>query len=342
VGVIVLGPDQEIDFANTRARDLLGAAGDADVDARWRQLRPTLANAFHSARNNAPALTAPADVTIEAGALDRRLRIQIHQLAENEYVGHLLVIQEAERAAAIDAVLRHAVLDRGLSSLFSHVAHDLKGLLNVMTMNVEILSRISQTVGALPPDQAATAARCASVAQRELARLDRTLGVVLDRSAIEQAEPRRFDLRPTCQALAALVAARASRQHVAVALELPDEPVDIIGRSDRVYGAILNLLINALDAMPDGGTLRLGVAHAGHAQPPHDVRVTVCDTGPGVDPDLTAKIWGLHYSTKLGGTGLGLYVTRAVAEAHGGRVSYHRNPDGGACFVVELPTALRS
>jgi signal transduction histidine kinase len=335
VGVIVVGPDQEVDFASARARALLGVTTDAELEQRWGQLKRSLAKAFRSPADSA-APAVETTVMVEAGGTGQDLRVQIYDIAEEDCIGHLLILQHAERAAAIESALRHATLDRGLSSLYRHQAHDLKGLLNVITMNVEILSRVSQGAGAVPADQAAIAERCATVARRELARLDRSLEVVLDRDAVEQAAPRRFDVRVTCQALAELVAARATRQGITVALHVPDRPAEIIGFSDRLHGAILNLIINAFDAMPNGGTLRLEVAHS------HSVQVTVCDTGAGIDPHLTGDLWRLHYTTKPGGTGIGLYVTRAVAEAHGGHASHHPNPEGGACFVLELPAAPRA
>jgi signal transduction histidine kinase len=136
-----------------------------------------------------------------------------------------------------------------------------------------------------------------------------------------------------CQALVELVSARARRQFVNISLDAPEQAAEVVGFPDRVHVALLNLIINALDAMPDGGSLRITVARTTM------VRVMVCDTGDGVDPASANDIWRLHYTTKPGGTGIGLHVTREVVEAHGGVVSQHANPGGGACFVIELPSA---
>jgi signal transduction histidine kinase len=160
--------------------------------------------------------------------------------------------------------------------------------------------------------------------------------VILDRDATDTDLPRRFDVRHTSRALADLVAARAHRQKVEIALDLGAEPAYVLGFVDRIHAALLNLIINALDAMPHGGALRIAVTRGAA------VRVEVCDTGQGVDAAIADEIWRLHYTTKAEGTGLGLYVTRAVAESHSGRATYFPNPNGGACFALELPVAPRA
>jgi signal transduction histidine kinase len=329
VGLLVLGRDLEVDYANARARELLVAKSEADLERRWRQLRSRLGKALDESKEG-----RPVEVTVngQGGSRGHSLRLQIFAIEEEECVGHLLVLQPAERAAAIEAALRHAAHSRSLASLFRDLAHDLKGLLNVIAMNVEILSRLPESDADFS-HRPGVAAKSADAVRRELARLDRSLEVILDRDASGREKPGRFDVRHTCRALADLIAARASRQHVKLVVTLGTEPAEIMGFSDRVHGAVLNLLINALDAMPEGGILQLDVTRTA------SIRVSVCDSGAGIDPKIVDRIWSLHYSSKPAGTGIGLYVTRAVVEAHGGRVSCHRNQDGGACFALEFPVA---
>jgi signal transduction histidine kinase len=332
VGIVVLGSDQDVDFANARARTLLAASTDSELEQRWHQLRQTLGRSLRTPTSSSGA-AVEVTVTLTENGPGKDLRVQIYDIAEEGCVGHLLVIQHAERASAIESALRHATHDRGMSSLFRDVAHDLKGLLNVIAMNVEILSRVSHSPGPLSADQAALAERSAQVVRRELARLDRSLGVLLDRNATERPTPQRFDVAMICRGLVELVGARARRQEVTLALQLPDHPAEVLGFSERIHGALLNLIVNALDAMPGGGTLSVEVQRSS------TIRILVSDTGPGVDSDLADQIWQLHFTNKPGGTGIGLYVARAVAEAHGGRVSQQRNSSGGACFIMELPAA---
>jgi two-component system sensor histidine kinase HydH len=97
----------------------------------------------------------------------------------------------------------------------------------------------------------------------------------------------------------------------------------------------LNLVVNALDAMPTGGTLELRVwQHAGTTF----LRVT--DTGPGIADDVLPNLWTRHHTTKPAGTGIGLHVARASVESHGGNIAYHRSDGGsGASFTMAFPKA---
>ena len=104
--------------------------------------------------------------------------------------------------------------------------------------------------------------------------------------------------------------------------------------ADMLYQALLNLLLNAMQAMPAGGQIRVG-AHL------HDGQVVVCveDEGPGLPPQAAAKIWDPFFTTKEQGTGLGLSIVRKMVESHGGRVEMENRREGGARAVIRLPLA---
>jgi signal transduction histidine kinase len=224
--------------------------------------------------------------------------------------------------------LRHAARDTALTSLARDAAHDLKGVLNIIAMNVELLSRVARDPNGHPA-AATQAERCTEVLQRKLRYLDRSIELILGSRAADAERPEPCDLREICERLVELVAGRAARQAVEVSLTAP-AATPVTGYPGRLQAALLALLVNALEAMPRGG--RLAVVVSG--MPPS---VRIGDSGPGIAPDRLADIWRLHYSTKAGGTGLGLPVARAIVESHGGTLSYHPNAEGGSSFVVELP-----
>jgi two-component system sensor histidine kinase HydH len=334
VGVVVLSPAGDVDFANARARTLLNVADDADFGGRWRDAARQLDSALRGAVAGQPA---PVEATVSVGGEDaetRRLRAQVFVVEEDDCVAHLVLLQHADRAAAIEASLRHASQNRGLASLYQDLAHDLKSVLNVIGLNLALLSRATSADGGSPADLQ-RAVHCGDVMRRELRRLDHAIDLILDRSLVERDVPETFDLGACCERVARLSAARAARQRVEVRVDLPAHPVSVTGFTDRVQGALLNLVVNALDAMPDGGTLELRAW-----QDAGTTHLRVADTGPGIPDEAVPLLWKLHHTTKPAGTGIGLHVARATVESHGGTIAYHRNDGGnGASFTMAFPGA---
>src|SRR5262245_4641857 len=140
-GVLVLDEKDRIAFVNERANRLLGTTSASDLEQLWPRLQQRLP------RLPAPiSASQPADAGIVLGLADgidgADVRVRTLDLDGDESGGRLLIIEPADRAAALEATFRHATRDRGLASLFRHLSHDVKGLLNVLSMNLEILTHV--------------------------------------------------------------------------------------------------------------------------------------------------------------------------------------------------------
>jgi signal transduction histidine kinase len=98
----------------------------------------------------------------------------------------------------------------------------------------------------------------------------------------------------------------------------------------------LNLILNAVQAMGEGGTLKLCVEPAGHS-----IRVTVGDSGPGIEPEKLKRIFEPFFSTKPGGTGLGLPIAQQIVAEHGGRLVLESSPGHGTTATVFLPGSVK-
>ncbi|OGU16858.1 MAG: hypothetical protein A2076_06270 [Geobacteraceae bacterium GWC2_53_11] len=111
-----------------------------------------------------------------------------------------------------------------------------------------------------------------------------------------------------------------------------DSGVSVRCGDDALHRLLLNLLANAMQAMPDGGAITLAVRSSGSM-----VELSVADTGPGINPDMRAELFTPFRTSKARGAGLGLAVCRKIAESCGGSISAEESPDGGALFLVKLP-----
>jgi signal transduction histidine kinase len=169
----------------------------------------------------------------------------------------------------------------------------------------------------------------------------------LDFARPPQLEPRPFEAREVAGQVLSLVAARAGQRGVCLECALPDQPVVIHADVGQFRQVLLNLLLNALDAVPERGTVLLamsagpGVPGAAAARD-RWLTLQVADTGCGLPPALGPRIFEPFISTKETGLGLGLSISKRIVEAHGGEIAAADRPGGGAVFTIRLPLPLQA
>jgi two-component system, NtrC family, sensor histidine kinase HydH len=218
------------------------------------------------------------------------------------------------------------------------------------------------------------------VVDEEITRLEQSVQALLDFARPPQLAKSTVDVRGLVSQTLELVSARAERQRVAVHCELPDQPVMVEADSGQIRQVLLNLLFNALDSVPVGGTIEVRAiaddiraaqsAAALHSDDDLSMRgllisqiglpsrhpavgqskdqselwssIHIADSGEGLPAELGDRIFEPFVSTKETGTGLGLPICRRIVEAHGGRIEAVNRAKGGAEFVVLLPRAVPS
>ena len=146
-----------------------------------------------------------------------------------------------------------------------------------------------------------------------------------------------IDVAALVQDVAGLVANDALIREVSVRLSLPPGPLTVRGDRIQLQQAMLNILMNALEAVGDGTEGRLVEVDA-RAADGYGVLIEVRDTGPGL-PVPAARIFEAFYTTKPSGMGMGLSIVRTIVDAHGGTIDAGNNPRGGAVVKIRLPLA---
>jgi two-component system sensor histidine kinase HydH len=205
------------------------------------------------------------------------------------------------------------------------VAHELRNPLTSVKGLVQVNLRDAVAHG-LPAEDL-------RVIEQEVRRMERTLQTFLDFARPPRPDRRRLDLAEVVERVYALVAGRARKQGVALRSLRPGGPTWVDGDRDQLQQLVLNLVLNALDAMPRGGAVEADL------RAPRDgaVELSVRDTGPGIPPHILPKVFETFVSSKETGIGLGLPVSRRIAEDHGGTLSAYNLPAEGACFTLRLP-----
>jgi signal transduction histidine kinase len=222
---------------------------------------------------------------------------------------------------------------RALARLYRTLGHDLKAPLNALTINLDLLKTSVTRYAPPEPLIRERQARYLKVLEDELARLNRSLVTFLAQAVPptqETAQP--FNLRELLMELISLIAPQARQQQVAVEVLLDERDMILEGQRDLLKQALLNMTVNALEAMPGGGRLTVKLeTRMGRAV------ILLRDSGAGIKPEDVEKIWELHYTTKKTGSGIGLYVARSVIESFGGTIGVEAADGQGTCFTVSLP-----
>ena len=245
--------------------------------------------------------------------------------------GTLVLLRDLATLRKVEAHLLEAGRFAVLAHLAGSLAHEIRNPLHSIGLNAGV---VQQYVGTTVKESGVRAmSESLQTIQEETRRLTDLLNNYLGLLK-SSPEPEPVDVRDVCRRVLQLLSYAAMKSRVELALEGDTELPAVVGVPDRLQQAVLNLVLNAIQAMPHGGRVALNTSASGGL-----VRVSVTDTGPGLPQDLAEKLFDTSVTTKPGGTGLGLPVVRLIAEAHGGSVWYRSDPGHGATFTLVLPSA---
>jgi signal transduction histidine kinase len=266
----------------------------------------------HHLDSDVASVRVAADGNIHA--LDRQLQ---HIVGRVEEVAARVQEQQREllRAEQLAAVGR----------LAAGVAHEVRNPLTGIKLLVEAALRPKNPTPLNDEDL--------RVIHGEIDRLEQTVQGFLDFARLPAPKRQPCDLRDVVARARDLTRARAEQQHVEVAVRVPSGPVPALVDPGQLTTVLVNLFLNAVDAMPHGGELGVELA----AAPGGGAQLTVTDTGPGIPPAVADRLFTPFVTTKPTGTGLGLSISRRIVEEHGGAVTAGNRPGGGARFLVTLP-----
>jgi len=221
------------------------------------------------------------------------------------------------------------------SEMARRVAHELKNPLTPIRMSASALARSSD----------ANTREAAEIILEETGRLEDRARAFSRYGRPPEGPPAEVDLD---ELLRTLVRRETGSEHgdETLRLDLEDDLPRVLGHHDPLERAVLNLVVNAREAMADDRTDRAAGAGASDEAPvtvrarteEGGVVITVDDRGPGLPEELMDRVWEADFTTRSRGTGLGLAIVRQTVEAHRGSVEAHNRSEGGASFRIHLPT----
>jgi len=210
-----------------------------------------------------------------------------------------------------------------LGQVASHVAHEVRNTLVPVTLYLSLLRRRLEEdrQGLEMVDKIAAG----------LTALDATVNDLLHFTSDRDPQWQTFCLWRLIEEVCTSLAPQLEAQRIELCCRVPRDRF-ITADPHMIRRALLNLALNALDAMPEGGRLTISACFDAKG-----VCIEVGDSGPGLSSEAAKRVFEPFYTTKQGGTGLGLTIVARIAEVHGGRVTVDRSPQGGALFCLHLP-----
>jgi two-component system NtrC family sensor kinase len=232
------------------------------------------------------------------------------------------------------AQLVHAERLAAVGELAAGVAHEINNPIASILAGVERLARWLKRAGGIEDERRAEASRVLEGLEAEVLRCRETTAKLMLLATPYRSVATWVDVNRAARDTLALLNHQMSRQQVKGVADLERDLPPVLGREGGVRGVCMNLAMNALQAMPEGGTLTLRTRRVGER-----VQIEIQDTGTGIDPAHLDRIWDPFFTTKpVGqGTGLGLSISRQVVHRHHGTITVESEPGRGTRFVVELP-----
>jgi signal transduction histidine kinase len=255
-----------------------------------------------------------------------RVQLALEFIEERgERIGALLTLRDAESVHRIEGEIELSRRLAAIGRLTSGVAHEVKNPINAIVVHLEVMK---QKLHEIDPDTR----RHMDVIGSEIRRLDRVVQTLVDFTRPVELRLTDIDLRKLVDDVVILASPEAENHNVHIERDSSPEALPVKIDADLVKQAVLNIVINGVQAMTEGGNLYIATRREGES-----ALVTVRDEGPGIPAEIRDKIYNLYFTTKKGGSGIGLAMTYRVVQLHNGSLEFDSVEGRGATFHLRFP-----
>jgi PAS domain S-box-containing protein len=329
-GLLLFTRDARAVMVSPAAEKFLGAPAGQFLGRRVTEIFPIghpLRDALHLEGDELREVAAEIELKTTEG--EKRVSVTVQGIQEDgERMGALLTLRDLDSIESINTQLQVSERLAALGRITAGVAHEVKNPLNSMRLWLENLKE------SLPEDSDSSAKQAVQVLDKEIDRLDAVVKRFLDFT-------RPMDVRLEPTQLAALLGEvleiaqpQMQKANIQVAQLLPIDVPEVYVDRDLLKQAVLNLVLNAGESMPSGGQLRLVLSRRGEM-----AEISVGDTGKGIPPEHRQKIFQLFFTTRPGGSGIGLASTFRIVQLLNGSIDFTTEVGKGTTFRIELPLA---
>jgi PAS domain S-box-containing protein len=301
----------------------------------WACIRdPEIANFVSDTIANEETVTA-REFMLDGVSDTRYLSVSVMPLVRSKSVrGTIISVEDITAKKSEELRNRRLESLASLTNLAATVAHEIKNPLGSISIYVQLVRKSLVQHGCADDAQLR---KYLGIVDEEIERLNK---IVVD--FLFAVRPLKFEFAPLdintlLRALAEFLSEELSRTHIAMTLDLCDNVPLIQGDERFLRQMLINLVKNAMAAMPDGGSIHMSTKCADD-----NIHISVDDTGVGIPEDMIHKIFEPYFTTKVDGTGLGLTMAYKVVKEHGGDIRVQSESGKGTCFTITLPVMRRA
>jgi len=248
-----------------------------------------------------------------------------HDEDTQQGLGALVVLHDLESAEAIESELELSRRMAAIGRLTSGVGHEVKNPINAIVVHLELLkTKLGDSNG--------PAARHLKVIDTEIHRLDRVVQMLVDFSRPVELDLREQDLRKVVGDVLSLATVELSTRNVTLISHMPSVPLVANVDADLLKQAVLNVILNGAQSMPDGGKLEVILEEDRRAGV-----LRISDEGSGIPDEIREKIFDLYFTTKSDGSGIGLAMTYRILQLHHGSIEVQSKTGRGSEFLLRIP-----
>jgi PAS domain S-box-containing protein len=329
-GLLLFTRDARAVMISPAAEKFLGAPAGQLLGRRVTEIFPPghpLREALHIESDELSEVAAEADLETSEGS--RRVNVSVQAIQEDgERIGAMVTLRDLDSLESIDTQLQVSERLAALGRITAGVAHEVKNPLNSMRLWLENLKE------SLPADGDGASQQAVQVLDKEIDRLDQVVKRFLDFTRPMDVRLEATQLADLLKEVLEIAKPQLQKSNIQLAQLLPIDVPEVYVDRALLKQAVLNLVLNAAEAMPGGGQLRLVLSRRGEM-----AEITVGDTGKGIPPENRQKIFQLFFTTRPGGSGIGLASTFRIVQLHNGSIDFTSEVGRGTTFRIELPLA---
>jgi len=329
-GLLLFTRDGRAVMVSPAAEKFLGAPAGQFLGRRVSEIFPLgdpLRDVLHIENDQLSEIAAEMDLETSEGP--KRVSVSVQAIQEDgERMGAMVTLRDLDSLESINTQLQVSERLAAVGRITAGVAHEVKNPLNSMRLWLENLKE------SLPPDRDSASQQAVQVLDKEIDRLDAVVKRFLDFTRPMEIRLEATQLSDLLKEVLEIAHPQLERSGIQVARLLPIDVPEVYVDRGLLKQAVLNLVLNAAEAMPSGGQLRLVLSRRGEM-----AEISVGDTGKGIAPEHRQKIFQLFFTTRPGGSGIGLASTFRIVQLHNGSIDFTSEVGRGTTFRIELPLA---